>query len=102
MNIRISDDRIVYGARCTWWDGIEQVGSKGQGPLGGLPCCPHYRNMLFEMPTPKVWWDGVAKFEAAGHDGYRSFVEWMKGKCFPNIQAAQAAYQAKPGRTVRL
>lgn len=102
LPMRQADDRVVYGARCTWWDGIEKVGSKGTGPLGSLPCCPHCRGMLFEMPTPKTWWDGVAKFEADGHTGYRSFVEWMKGKCFPDIRAAQIAYEAKPGRTVKL
>jgi len=104
MNATVRDDRIVYGLRCTWWDGIEKVGRLGKRPreVETIPGCPHCGSGLFEMPTPEVWWDGVVKYEADGHDGYRSFVEWMKGKCFPNIQAAQAAYQAKPGRTVKL
>ncbi|MCC8949310.1 hypothetical protein H8A97_30465 [Bradyrhizobium sp. Arg62] len=98
----IEDTRIVYGFRCVWWDGIEKVGSKGQGPLGGLPCCPHCGSPLFEMPSPKEWWDGVERHQANGHPGYRDFIEWLKGRCFPTVQAAKAAYEAKPGRTVSL
>lgn len=99
--MKIEDARIVYGARCTWWDGIEKVGSKGQGPGGGLPCCPHCKGMLFEMPSPVEWWAGVASFEAEGHRGYRSFIEWLKGKCFRGenrLDVAKAAYEAKSGR----
>ena len=93
MFTSIKDDRIVYGFNCVWWDGIEKVASRG-----GLPCCPHCGGMLMEMPTPKQWWDGVEIYEKNGHPGYRSFIEWLKGKCFPNRDAAKAAYEAKPGR----
>lgn len=93
----VQDDRIVYGVRCFWWEGIENVSSRG-----GLPCCPHCKGMLFEMASPKEWWDGVEKFETSGHPGYRAFVEWSKGKHFANIAAAVAAYNAKPGRNVTL
>lgn len=97
-----TDTRIAYGSRCTWWDGIEKVETIEAGSGHRLPCCPHCRGMLFEIPTPEMWWDGVVKYEAAGHAGYRAFMEWAKGKCFPNIKAAKAAYEAKPGRTVQL
>ncbi len=101
---RIVDTRIVYGFRCVWWDGIEQVGKMkgGDGPLGSLPCCPHCGSPLMQMDSPAQWWDGVAKHEVNGHPGYRAFIEWLKGKCYPTIQAAAEAYNAKPGRSVRL
>jgi hypothetical protein len=101
MTTVTEDLRIVYGARCTWWDGIEKVGHRGEpGPLGRLPCCPHCKGVLFEMPTPKEWWASVEKYQNAGHPGYRAFIEWLKGKCFPNFDAAKAAYEARPGRLV--
>lgn len=87
------DTRIVYGALCTWWNGIEKVGSRN-----GLPCCPKCKRMLFEMPSPKEWWHAVEKHKADGHPGYRDFVEWLKDKCYPNFAAAKAAYEAKGRR----
>ncbi len=99
-----TDTRIVYGMRCVWWGGIEDVGKMPgtDGPLGALPCCPHCHSPLMELPTPAHWWDGVQKHEANGHPGYRAFIEWQKGKCFPTMRAAQIAYELKPGRTVKL
>jgi hypothetical protein len=99
----MTDPRIVYGARCTWWDGIEKIG-KSPSSTGefALPCCPHCGSMLFEIPDPETWWSGARKSQAEGHAGYIAFIEWLKGKCFPDIKRAQAAYQAKPGRTVQL
>jgi hypothetical protein len=90
--------------RCVWWDGIEMVGKMPgtEGRLGSLPCCPHCNSPLMQMDDPAQWWATVEKHEADGHAGYRAFIEWMKGKCFPTMSAAQAAYQAKPGRTVQL
>ena len=98
----MSDDRIVYGMRCVWWDGIEKVGRTP--PRGGIsvPCCPHCGGVLYEMPSPKEWWAGVDKHQAAGHPGYRDFIEWLKGKCFPTVQAAKVAYGQKPGRAVQV
>lgn len=95
-----TDTRIVYGARCVWWDGIEKIGKTpaGVGPtakMGGLPCCPHCGGVLFEMDSPKRWWDGVAKHEANGNPGYRAFIEWLKGKCFPTMDDAKAAYERR-------
>jgi hypothetical protein len=98
----MTDTRIVYGARCTWWDGIEKIGRITAGNGATLPCCPHCRSVLYEMPDPETWWSGARKYQDAGHAGYVAFVEWMKGKCFPNIQEAKAVYEAKPGRAVQL
>lgn len=93
--MRHTDTRVVHGARCTWWDGIEKVASRD-----GIPCCPHCKNVLFEFPTPEAWWSRVADFEGQGHAGYRTFVEWLKGKCFPGMKEALAAYEAKPSRRI--
>lgn len=93
------DARVVYGANCAWWDGIEKIGRIETTILGkpaSLPCCPHCRGMLFEMPSPKDWWASVEKYQADGHPGYRGFVEWLKGKHFRTYDEAQSAYDAKP------
>jgi hypothetical protein len=90
----MEDTRIAYGARCVWWSGIEDVGVQPSG----VPCCPHCQGVLFEMDSPAEWWRGVDEFEAQGHPGYHGFVEWLKGKCFPNRDAAKAAYEAKGNR----
>lgn len=95
-----TDTRIVYGIRCVWWDGIEKVGKTPPERGISIPCCPHCGGVLMELRSLAEWWAGVEKYEADGHPGYRAFIEWLKGKCFPNRQAAKAAYEAKPGRTV--
>ena len=98
-----TDTRIVFGMRCVWWDGIEKVGKLPPSPSGhSLPCCPHCGGVLMQMDGPEQWWRTVEQHQANGHPGYRAFIEWMKGKCFPTMQAAKAAYEAKPGRTVTL
>lgn len=98
----MSDTRIVYGFNCVWWDGIEKVGKTPPRNGISVPCCPHCRGMLMELPDPKSWWDGVEKYEADGHPGYRAFIEWLKGKCFRDRYVAKVAYEAKPGRVVQL
>jgi hypothetical protein len=95
------DERVVYGMRCVWWDGIENVGTLDhKESVHGLPCCPFCRGVLMQVDNPKVWWEGVNNYEKAGHPGYRAFMEWLKGKCYPTMRAAQEVYQAKKGRTV--
>lgn len=88
----MSDDkRIAYGARCTWWDSIDKVGKRYTGPLPigpALPCCPHCKGMLLEMDSASAWWDVAAKFEADGHKGYRRWITWLRGKCYPTPAAA--------------
>ena len=91
------DTRVVYGARCAWWGSIAEVASNG-----GLPSCPHCGSVLYEMENFDKWWSGVDRFEAAGHPGYRQFVEWTKGKHFLSFKAAAAAYKAETGIEVRL
>ena len=92
----MTEQLIVYGARCVWWDGIEKAGSilRTAGPE--MPCCPHCRSPLYQQDEPE-WWAGVARYEADGHPGYREFVEWWRGKCFPTFAAAKRAYKASGG-----
>jgi hypothetical protein len=102
----IEDTRIVYGANCAWWDGIEKIGrieTVIAGRPATLPCCPHCRGMLFEIPSPKEWWASVEKYAKENDDpGYRAFVEWFRGKHFKDFEEARAAYNASadkwPGR----
>lgn len=98
------DTRIVYGVNCVWWDDIGQAGKMPgtDGPLGSLPCCPHCHSVLMQVDGPIQWWNNVAQHEAKGHPGYRAFVEWMKGKCFPDIQTAKAKYEAETGLVLTL
>jgi len=90
------DTRIVYGARCAWWDSIDKVGTTPTG----LPACPHCGGVLFEVGTEAEWWLGVERHEAAGNDGYRAFVVWLRGKCFPTLEVAADAYQARTRATI--
>lgn len=93
--IKTGRQRIVYGARCTWWDGIAKVGKLGSG----LPCCPHCRNVLFEMDNEEQWWAGVDRHETDGHPGYRAMMEWARGKCFPDFPTLVNAFQNRLRRS---
>lgn len=116
------DTRIAYGARCLWWDSIDQVGktppfrrgslqppatpggparyvNEGTGPLSpGLPCCPHCKGLLLEVPDMDSWMSSVRKHDANGNPGYVVFVEWLRGRCFKTMLEAKAAYTADTGQ----
>ena len=121
--MRGHDQRIPYGVACTWWDSIHNVSNTSVHPAHeiargikirsgggsaiariqeGLPCCPHCGSMLFEVESEQVWFDGVDKYEANGHPGYRKFIEWMRGKCFPSLEEAQAHYSKETSNSVTL
>lgn len=85
----MSDTRIAYGVFCSWWDSVDKVRKRD-----GLPCCPHCQSVLFELPNRETWMEGARRYEAEGHPGYVAFVEWARGKCFPNYTVARAAYDA--------
>lgn len=99
-----SSGRVVYGARCSWWDSIDKVGTK-DGVAGGLPVCPHCGSPLFEVESEAVWLGpALARYEAAGRPGYRAMIEWGRGKCFraerPGehpMEALRRAYEAETG-----
>lgn len=90
------DTRIVYGARCSWWDSIDKVGNRD-----GIPCCPHCLNVLFEMSSIDEWQQGVDKYNLT-HTGYAELVAWARGKCFPSFSKAAQAYRAETGKEVSL
>ena len=92
------DTRIAYGVHCTWWGGIAEVGTR-RSAAGAMPCCPHCKNVLFEMPDEKTWFENVEKYAADGHPGYVALMLWLRGKCFPTFQDAERAYAAEKGTT---
>lgn len=96
MNVAMLDNRIAYGARCTWWDGIRKVGKMSPGPSGhSLPCCPHCGGVLFELENEGQWLAGADRYENDGHPGYRAMIEWARGKCFKNMDELKTAYEAR-------
>ena len=58
----------------------------------GLPCCPRCGGVLVEVESETAWWASVDEHEAAGHPGYREFVEWLRGRCYRTMDAAQGAF----------
>lgn len=85
----MTDTRIAYGARCTWWGPIQEVGTR---PPHGLPCCPICHGMLFEEESEAQWLAGAQAYQDDGHPGYLAMVQWLKGQCFANYDLAAAAY----------
>jgi hypothetical protein len=87
----MADPRIVYGAGCSWWDSIDKVAKTASG----LPCCPHCGGVLFEVANEARWWRDVQMFESEHEPGYRKFIEWLRGRCFPGpafLDKARNAY----------
>lgn len=83
-------NRIVYGATCAWWDGIDKVAKHSSG----LPCCPHCKGVLYET-NEASWWQGVDRHQVEINDPhYRAYVEWSRGQCFPNYRESRAAFDA--------
>lgn len=96
---RFQDYRIVTGANCSWWGSISEVGTAGSG----LPVCPQCGSPLFEVESEAVWWAQVDRFIEANPDremvegitvadGYRDFIEWGRGKCFPGREGAGVTF----------
>ncbi len=85
------DERIAYGFRCSWWGPIQEVGSKPNG----LPCCPRCEGMLLEVSSAQVWWDGVDDQVSFGDTEYRAFIEWLQGKCYPNLMKARETFNRR-------
>lgn len=96
----LADKRIVYGAQCTWWDSIAKADRVPLGASGhGVPCCPHCQGVLFEIPSEECWFDAIKRHEANDNPGYRSVMEFGRGKCFQTYdelkQAFEKAYKVK-------
>ena len=113
---RDADGRFCYGANCTWFGSIHEVGSTKPDVGHALPCCPLCGGMLYEMQDQSEWWDGIDKFErgeyplptAHPHPGYRAMWEWQRAqkKCFPRAMSGldrlADAYKEATGVTVDL
>lgn len=87
------DTRIAYGATCLWWDTIDKVGTNGKGPIGGLPCCPICKGVLFEVSSMQEWDAGITKYAIKNSDTtYPAFMQWLRGKCRPRYDEAREEY----------
>lgn len=91
--------KVVYGTRgCVWWDTIDKVGMTPPSEGISIPCCPYCGSILFEVPSEQEWWNGVDKYEANGHPGYRALIEWSQGVCFSSFGALKNFYEQQTGR----
>ncbi len=88
----MKDERVVYAARCTWWD---LVGNAARRADMGIPCCPHCGSVLFEVASLEEWWEGAEQAELTGSIGWQDFLEWLQGKCRPTMDEARAEYEAQ-------
>lgn len=86
------DYRIVYGARCCWWDSIDKAAR------GLPPTCPHCGGVLYEGPNEAAWWRGAEEQEAK-EPGYIAMMRWARGTCYRTMTAMREAWTAagKPG-----
>lgn len=90
--------RVVYSAGCMWWDTID----KAAVTASGLPCTPCCGAPLKEVPSERKWWETVRRHEEQADDpGYRLFIEWLRGRHFPDLETAKAAYRKANEDAVR-
>lgn len=93
------DPRIVFGANCTWWESIDKA-SKIIGT--DMPCCPRCHSVLFEVANEEVWWRDIENYDSQQRPGYRKYMEWAKGKCFPGgFEEAWLVYQEEITKGIR-
>jgi hypothetical protein len=98
---------MPYGATCTWWDSMDKVGSLTTPPMkltrgngttadiepSSLPCCPHCKGVLMQVPSEDVWWENVRSHAEKTQDAdYPNFIRWLRGRCFASFAAAKAQY----------
>ena len=93
------DTRIVYGARCTWWDSIDHVSTKR-----AVPTCPHCGSPLFELDDEASWWRQVERYQREHPEdaSYRDMMAWARGRCFPTFEALRRAWQHDQQRQLGL
>src|SRR5690606_31561522 len=98
---------LPYGAVCTWWDSIDKAGqlvtdparvTRGNGSTttiraSTLPCCPHCRGVLFQVDSEAAWWSVINEHaRRTGDADYPEFIRWLRGRCFPDMRTARAAF----------
>lgn len=86
------ESRVVFGASCCWWNRIEAAAQTETG----LPCCPHCGGMLYELGEDSWWRFARQHGEEARDERYLAFLEWLRGRCFLNVDLARAAFDALP------
>lgn len=88
------DSRVVYGAACSWWGLIDEVSTVGKmrGGDSTIPACPKCGGVLMEVENLREWWDGAQRYEDDGHPGYVEFLRWDRGRCYPTLAEARAAF----------
>lgn len=97
MSKQPADTRIAYGARCTWWNSIYEIGTvEGNGGVS-LPCCPHCRGPLFEVPSELEWWSQVKRHDENVRVNYVQFIEWLRGRCYRTLDDALRDWRAETG-----
>jgi hypothetical protein len=79
-----TQDRIAYGASCTWWGSLEDAGI-------GL-ACPHCHGPLIVGESLERWQQDL-ELQDALNPGYKAFIDWLRGHwCYPTMLEAEAAY----------
>jgi hypothetical protein len=84
----VIDTRVVYGARCSWWDSIDKA---VRIPGSGIPRCPHCHGVLYEMSAAD-WATSVRRYVSVQPD-YVEFIAWCRGRCMPSFHEALATYR---------
>lgn len=107
-----TDERIVYGATCTWWGPVQAAHHKGMIRVDGRekwysgaegPICPECAGSLLQVPNEEAFWKAVGWFEEGAHGvtrphpGYTDFMKWMRRRCFRDIIIATVAYKSQTG-----
>lgn len=88
------DERVAFGASCTWWDLIQNV--KLSPPPYQLPVCPFCGSTLFEAPSLDSWFKDVGEHAKLIKDPkYPDFIEWLQGKCFPTHEIAREQFDGE-------
>lgn len=81
--------KVVYGISCTWWDLIDNVTYNE-----GIPTCPNCGGLLYELPDLENWFLEVARYaKEIQWPGYNDFVEWLQGRCYPDLDVAKVGYE---------
>lgn len=80
------ENKIVYGAKCTWWDDKEKAVIIEST---NLPGCPFCGSVLFEQDK-KTWEKLTDNFN---EPGYKKMMVWSKGKCFPDLATLKKEYK---------
>ena len=86
------NERVAFGATCTWWDLESQQAFKyvevPEGPSFNMPCCPFCNGPLNYAPSLESWFldhENVGIAEDDSH--WEDFIEFLQGKkCKPSIQ----------------